>query len=437
MKTIDERLAIVRKIANRLRKKHHLTLPVDLEKLAELEHIKIEYYHSQSGIDGYANLDCNQPVIYINEEQEYLRRKRFTMAHEIGHVRIAWHTDAAHCVTDDPYVYVQSKKKIDSQEYEANVFASELLIPSDWLKEQLSRMQDFSTFLNAIVTQTNASVMACLYALENVLPAGHIVFITTDAMEYWKSFRSGNILSSWAGCLNPFQLLDNICIDKQHFSRGSYHIRYYKLHPCPTHDQIRSTYDACDRNFGVMLNTLTEGHPERLLHSLKLVMAHIHDPIYVFLEPYEGNQVARYRTEECHISPRSEDSNYDSIATILDKSGMAREEILLAGGKRLSWVKEILYKEPHFDRTDSKQLLKALVNKYYDQQKALHILQHVNGVISIHCNHGISSRADVFTALKTRFSQDDEVQPLYSDPQFDSFLSNKISEIIIRRNTKR
>lgn len=151
---------------------------------------------------------------------------------------------------------------------------------------------------------------------------------------------------------------------------------------------------------------------------------------------YGCNHAARYHTEECHISPRTDDLSYDSIATILDKNGMVREEINLTKAKRLSWVQEIRYVEPPFTRTDSKSLLKALVNKYYDLDNTLHILQHVNGVISKHCIHGISSRADVFTTLKSQFSQDDAVQLLYSDPQFDCFLSNKISEIIVRRSRK-
>lgn len=434
MKTLEERLIIVRKIARQLREKHHLTPPIDLERLAELEHIQIEYFHSQSGIDGYADLDYLKPVIYINEEQTYRRRKRFTLAHEIGHVRILWHTDAARCVTDDPYVYIQMQRKIDSQEYEANVFASELLIPSDWLQRQVSRIQDFSTLLNEIVTQTDASVMACLYALENVFPSGHAIYVTTDSMDYWKSFRSKGTLLCKAGCQDPFVFADNICMDKQVFSRGNYQVRYYRLLPCPTSDQISDMYNACNKDFGVLMNTLTDNHPERALHYLNHILSSLHEAVHVFLESYDGNRCVRYHTSECNIIPRTGSSDYDVLAAFWDNNGIARNEIRLAGTKRLSWVKEILYEEPPFVTTNSKILLKALVNKYFDQSEVKGILCHINGVIGNISRNGIISRAVAFTGLKARFSQDESIRPIYDDPQFNQFLSNRISEIMARRN---
>ena len=435
MKTLEERLTIVRKIAQRLRKAHHLTPPVDLEALAVQEKIRIEPFSSQAGIDGYVNLDCNDPVIYINTEQTYLPRKRFTLAHEIGHIHIPWHTDVDGCVTDNPYVYIQKQRKIDSQEYEANTFASELLIPSEWLQEKVSQMQDFRTLLNEIVRQTRASVMACLYALENAFPSGHVIFITTDAMEYWKSFRSVNTLSWKAGCLDPFLLLDNICIDRQIFSRGTYQVRYYSLLPCPDLHYICDIYEACSKNFGELLNTLTDHHPERVLHCLDLILSILPDPIYIFLESYDSNQIIRYHTPDCQIRVPYDISDYDQLTDWVVDGGITYEEVLLAGGKRLSWIKERQHTEPPFAVVDSKWLLKNLLCDYYCQPELKSVLQHINGVIGNMNRANIASREALFTHLKTRFSQDELVRPIIEDPRFNQFLSNRISEIIARRNT--
>lgn len=433
-KTPEQRLSLVRKMASRLRQTHHLTLPVDLERLAALERIQVKTFHSQSGIDGYADLDCDKPVIYINAEQPYQRRRRFTMAHEIGHVQIPWHTDATRCVTDDPSVYIQKRKKIDSQEYEANVFASELLIPSDWLAEAVSRMTDLDTLLSQVVTQTNASVMACLYALEHVLPAGHVIFAATEAMEYWKSFRSGNTLSSRAGCRDPFTLADRICLDKEEFTRGSYRIRSYRLLPCPGPDRIRSDYDACGTDLGVFLDTLTGGHPERALHCLRFILACIPESVYVFLESYDDNRLVRYRTPECHLYPEIAEASYDALASVLDAGSLPRRELRMAGGKRLSWVKVPRYEAPPPGPAHSGKLLRALVYAHYEDPQAAHVLRHINGVIGNLVRQGVMSAGEMYARLKARFCLDALVHPFFEDPEFDRFLSNRIHEILARRN---
>lgn len=223
MTTPEERLAIVRRIACRIREKYDLTPPVDLESLAEKARIRIESV-SAAAIDGYADLSRN--IIYLSDRQTYLPRRRFTLAHEIGHILIPWHTDIRGCIIDSPYVDGQMKQKIDLQEYEANAFASELLIPSRWLRDKAACMADFETALSETVQQTQASLMACLLALKNVLPAGHVICAKTGGMENWKVYRSPGTRPLPA---DPLDFLDGICTDKEAFSRGGYQIIHYRL----------------------------------------------------------------------------------------------------------------------------------------------------------------------------------------------------------------
>lgn len=223
MTTPKERLAIVRKIARRLLDKYGLVPPVDLESLAEKARIRIESV-SAAAIDGYADLSRN--IIYLSDRQTYLPRRRFTLAHEIGHILIPWHTDIRGCIIDSPYVDTQMKQKIDLQEYEANAFASELLIPSRWLREQAAGTADFKTLLGKTLQQTQASLMACLLALKNVLPAGHVICAKADIMDTWRFYRSPGTRPLPA---DPLDFLDGICTDKESFSIGGYQITHYRL----------------------------------------------------------------------------------------------------------------------------------------------------------------------------------------------------------------
>jgi Zn-dependent peptidase ImmA (M78 family) len=77
--------------------------------------------------------DDQRPRIVLNSTRPPTRR-RFTLAHEIGHFRIPWHLGTIVCHTDfgesdeDDLLHRAS-------EGEANTFAYELLLPQQWLRD--------------------------------------------------------------------------------------------------------------------------------------------------------------------------------------------------------------------------------------------------------------------------------------------------------------
>lgn len=332
----EQRLASVRNLARMLRKKYHLTPPVDLEALAEKERITIRHV-SVPGIDGYA--DLTRRIAYLSDAQTYPPRRRFTLAHEIGHLEILWHTDIRGCIIDNPYVDRQKKQKIDMQEYEANAFASELLIPSDWLREQAAQAADFETLLGEVVQQTGASVMACLYAMANALP-GHVFIVTSAESERPKIFRDANTFTWKAGGQDPIAFFDGICLDSQSFTRGSYQIHCYKLLPCPDPQWLRDVYWFCGEDLGALLQTCTHNQPQRALHCLNRILSRLPHPHFVFFETQEGGHVVHCRTAECRIRPPQGVNGYDGLTAWADGSGMVHGELRLPGGKRLSWLRE-------------------------------------------------------------------------------------------------
>ena len=99
-------------------------LPVPTEKIADMLGYKAQAFwptavtQDVSGVVDYAS-----KTISVNKS-ESARRQHFTLAHEIGHVRL----HAGESIID-------YRKNIDNpqttKEWEANRFASELLMPSD------------------------------------------------------------------------------------------------------------------------------------------------------------------------------------------------------------------------------------------------------------------------------------------------------------------
>ena len=92
----------------------------------------IVQYQSMGKTDGRIVYGKNLSTIFINSDIQYEGRKKFALAHELGHLEMhkgsPLHEDN---VSLDWFNNVEKKLKKGSQEYEANQFASEYLMPSD------------------------------------------------------------------------------------------------------------------------------------------------------------------------------------------------------------------------------------------------------------------------------------------------------------------
>lgn len=169
----------VRKIAQRVMTKYKLHPPVDMMGLIQEKGITCVEENLGTNADGYSDLKDSDLKIVLNSAIQYEPRKRFTLAHELGHIFISWHSDVTLCVTDNEY---SEHNKLDIQEHEANVFASEILMPTEWVKEMLTLNENRSLEYNIkqLCTIANTSIMACFYALENAMKSGNVIVVSGD-----------------------------------------------------------------------------------------------------------------------------------------------------------------------------------------------------------------------------------------------------------------
>lgn len=93
-------------------------------------------------IIGKIEFEGRQPVISINPRQNgYLPRRRFTLAHEIGHYCL--HTSASgEGFTDSRRTMSRTATMWDTKEREANQFAADLLMPTKSVFEIGSKVLD-------------------------------------------------------------------------------------------------------------------------------------------------------------------------------------------------------------------------------------------------------------------------------------------------------
>lgn len=102
----------------------------------------------------------SRPKIIINSNCPETRQ-RFTLAHEIGHVVIPWHTGTviSHL---EPW---NSDNDYFIMEQEANRFAAELLMPTNWLKQQYKDSASIHDYFRRVLQLSGASKDAVFYKI--------------------------------------------------------------------------------------------------------------------------------------------------------------------------------------------------------------------------------------------------------------------------------
>lgn len=136
-----------------------LELPVNVDHIAKALKARVEYVQ---GVDysGWFDYENGQPIIRINRNEPEVRR-RFTLAHELGHFQIGHEGGIPR---DRPDSFSLDNK--NPLEIAANRFAAELLMP-----ERAVRFLVFDRgmkLLSELAKAANVSQVAMQFRLQNL-----------------------------------------------------------------------------------------------------------------------------------------------------------------------------------------------------------------------------------------------------------------------------
>jgi IrrE N-terminal-like domain len=166
------------RVASLIAVRHGLEPPVDIRAIVKL-FADIEEDSIPAKCDAVlvpANKKRSRPLIVLDEGKSEIR-KRFTLAHELGHLKIPWHTPiiaGCHVFEGVSRFYYQTG------EGEANRFASELLMPSGWLQRIVVSGDSIIDMLRTVYTAEVSVPAACLALCQN-LPSGYVFAQIDDA----------------------------------------------------------------------------------------------------------------------------------------------------------------------------------------------------------------------------------------------------------------
>lgn len=108
----------------------NISAPIDIDAIASMLGIDVVYDNSLVGKDivGKIEFNDNKPVISVNPaENNYEPRRRFTLAHEIGHYCL--HSSPPKSFLDTKKCMNRNESYWDKYESESNSFAAQLLMP--------------------------------------------------------------------------------------------------------------------------------------------------------------------------------------------------------------------------------------------------------------------------------------------------------------------
>jgi Zn-dependent peptidase ImmA (M78 family) len=131
--------------------------PVPVERLAVLVGATIRYEPFAGELSGMVHRSTSGVIIGVNS-MHALTRRRFTIAHELGHFLLHRNEDL-HVDERFPIGFRSelSSKAVDAAEIEANQFAAELLMPS------VPLVDDVRSLAQDIDTETAVSQLARTY----------------------------------------------------------------------------------------------------------------------------------------------------------------------------------------------------------------------------------------------------------------------------------
>lgn len=157
------------KLATKVVKTNGLVIPTNVEELAS-KYAKLTFDSTlPNGVDGILIRRPHvRPEIIVQSSTSF-NRKRFTIAHELGHLLIPWQLGSNACDT--------RHQSSGVEETEANRFAAALLLPHTWLSKVLKSFTAQDVINVAI--QAKVSLTTAMLQCAQLATVGHL-FVQTD-----------------------------------------------------------------------------------------------------------------------------------------------------------------------------------------------------------------------------------------------------------------
>lgn len=169
------------RMAARLVERLRVSPPVDVEALCRA-FAELSFKRFPVSIDGVCldlKIPGKRPKVWVSTGIPPVRQ-RFTIAHEIGHIIIPWHTGTIVDEIDAPRSSERGRYR--EMEAEANRFAAELLMPSIWATGLSERADHVAGLMHSIHEIAEVSLPAAFLKAGKFGKSGYLGAETRDGI---------------------------------------------------------------------------------------------------------------------------------------------------------------------------------------------------------------------------------------------------------------
>lgn len=162
--------------ANYVITKIYKKFPVDVYEVANLFNISIYTQNTNSEFEG-AFINGERKFIILNDKIDNEYRKKFTIATLIGHSLIPWHLKFQYRVRKSGTSTLQT---CDIEEIEAQSFASNLIIPADYIEKDLTKDNSIKNLKRIAYEKYKVSLTVLLKRLVDINKNKYAVAYSDD-----------------------------------------------------------------------------------------------------------------------------------------------------------------------------------------------------------------------------------------------------------------
>jgi Zn-dependent peptidase ImmA (M78 family) len=429
---MSKSIELSKKRAKRFFEIKKLTLPIDIEKVIK-DYADIEEDNIPYNVDAICINQTSRPLIVLKKNVSQNRR-RFTLAHELGHIQIPWHTGMLSCHTEDNNKLLNSNK-YNLMEREANTFAAEILMPQVWLEKLVIENSecDIEELTTIICEQAQVSFTAAFYNLLNVLTAGYIVFIENKIEDYMHKKETGTEIKL-IYLFDEESNYDNQWIEFNSFRKGVikneildiYWFKYNYIQ-----DNVIEKYIGLlskDYDLSRLLRDTINLEGYSCAYTLRTIRDKLPSG-YILKLLFKPTRTYRYLiADKTYVSPDYKDDRdtwYDKYCN--DESIYEDDHIIIKW-----WYFKTAYdfKLNIYDKRDSKTILRYIIDSWYTGRERVSVFGKVNGVCgSLNNNKSKMEPKEFYSVLRQKFLGKENLRYIVEHSDFNQFLVKKTLEL--------
>lgn len=430
-------IELAKKRAQKFFQYHNLTLPVNVEKILSSYAIIEETFIPIAGDAICVNRNDKPHIIIKSNMSPY--RKRFTYAHELAHLQIPSHTGMISCITE-------FSDSIDMNSYyemeqEANSFAAELLMPSDWLTSLITKHNYISDLIKHVVEKANVSFSAAVYNVLMVLPSTYM-FIIYNKIDEYGHIKNGSQSKRPLIMYTDDHYIDGDwlqlnCSSHEKIENDVIDVSVFCFKPNLNMEKIEviankfSNKDSCIS----ICNKLVTLESISFAHFFKELILLLPSGFIIKLKCIDSGNYEYLYSSETYTRP--DFNNDDELDYWLTENCVFHT---YSYGKKIElnvWLFNTSFNivgDPN-DKREAKIILRNIINNlYYDSTERSSMSGRVNGIIgSLNGSVKEFKKQQFYDILKQKFNSRTDLLLITNHQDFNQYLYNKVEELYKKR----